>query len=71
MEATSQSVLELALQLPESERVRVVQSLLESLSPDIDDPQEESLPAELDRRLAEFEQGQADVISWPELKRQR
>lgn len=71
MTTTSQGILDAALNLPEPERVFVVQGLLDSLSPDPADSLEEISTAELDRRLAEFEQGQAGEILWSELKRQQ
>ena len=71
MTTTSQGILDVALGLPEPERVFIVQGLLDSLSLNTADDQEEISTAELDRRLAKFEQGQAGELSWTELKRQR
>jgi putative addiction module component (TIGR02574 family) len=69
MDTNSQSILEVALKLPEAERVLLVNRLLDSLSPEAEDPSEEALAAELDRRLAEFHQDSTSAIPWSELKR--
>lgn len=71
MESNPQAILDVALRLPETERVFLVNRLLESLSPQAEDPAEDALAAELDRRLAEFHQDPTSAVPWSELKRQR
>jgi putative addiction module component (TIGR02574 family) len=67
---TSQSIVDAALQLTEPERAEVVQELLDSLSPDAERLMDDAWAAELDRRVAAFEQGEADAVPWSELKGQ-
>jgi len=71
VQTTSQGILDAALNLPEPERVFIVQGLIESLGSDPAELDEELTTEELDRRLAEFEQGTAGEIPWSELKRQK
>lgn len=71
MPSTRQELLDAALGLPEPERGFIVQGLLDSLGPDEASAKDEISIAELDRRLAEFEQGQAGEISWNELRKQK
>lgn len=64
------SLFEQALVLPESERLRLVEFLLESLPPDIEESEEASR-TELHRRGAEFDNGLAEFISWDQLKNEK
>ncbi|MFW6125279.1 MAG: addiction module protein [Pirellulales bacterium] len=68
MTRTSQGIVEAALQLTEPERAEVVRELLDSLSPDAERLMDDAWAAELDRRLAAFEQGDADAVPWSQLK---
>jgi putative addiction module component (TIGR02574 family) len=68
---TSAGVVDAALQLSEPERAQVVQRLLDSLSPDAETLVDDAWGAELDRRLVEFQTGEADAVSWRELREQR
>ena len=70
MNRTSQSIVDAALQLTEPERAEVVQELLDSLSPDAERLMDDAWAAELDRRVAAFERGEADAVPWSELKGQ-
>jgi len=70
METTRQALLEAALRLPEAERVLLVNQLLESLSPETEDPADDALAEELDRRLAEYRQDPSSAVPWSEVKRQ-
>lgn len=71
MNMTSQGVVEAALQLPEPERAQVVQELLDSLSPDAETLLDDAWAAELDRRLADFQNGDVDAIPWRELREEK
>ena len=71
MSITSQGVVEAALQLPEPERAQVVQKLLDSLGPDAETLVDDAWAAELERRLAEFQQGDVDSVPWSALKEQK
>jgi putative addiction module component (TIGR02574 family) len=70
METTPQALLEAALRLPEAERVWLVNQLLDGLSPEADDPADDALAEELDRRLAEYRQDPSSAVPWSEVKRQ-
>jgi len=70
MDPKHQSLFDDALALPEAERILLVQLLLDSLPPDTDLTKEDELAAELERRYAEIEQGQAGLVPWSELKEQ-
>jgi putative addiction module component (TIGR02574 family) len=63
-----QALFQTALALPEAERARLVDLLLESLSPDPEDGTEEKCAAELDRRRAEVEQGLVKPIPCSEVR---
>jgi putative addiction module component (TIGR02574 family) len=71
VQASSEGIIDAALKLPESERVHVVQELIESLSPDAETLMDDEWAAELDRRFSEFERGEADAVSWAELRDQQ
>jgi putative addiction module component (TIGR02574 family) len=66
----SQTLLQQALVLPENERLRLVEGLLESLPPESEES-DEAFHAELRRRSEEIEQGQAELISWDHLKNEK
>ena len=68
MSPESQSLLDAALTLPETERALLSQRLAESLSPDADELADEELFAELERRRAEVEEGQVQLIPWAEFR---
>ena len=65
----SRELAETVLGLSESQRVVLVEKLLDSLSPDAEQDLDEAWEADLDRRYAEFEQT-GGGISWDELKNQ-
>jgi putative addiction module component (TIGR02574 family) len=69
--AISHSIVDQALRLPEQERAQVVQALLNSLSPDAERQLDDAWASELDQRLAEFEKGESDAVSWSDLKDQQ
>ena len=70
MNPSSQGIVDAALKLTELERAEVVQELLDSLSPDAERLLDDAWAAELDRRVAAFEQGDADAVPWSQLKEQ-
>lgn len=63
-------LLAAALALPEEERIRLVERLLESLPPEGGAETEEEFAAELERRAAEVAAGTADAIPWDKLREQ-
>ena len=71
MNDKSLEIMAAAMQLPEAERVLIVERLLESLSPDGGAALDDSWEAELERRLADFKQSEDGAVSWEELKEQK
>ncbi len=71
METTRQALLEAALRLPETERVLLVNELLESLSPETEDPADDALADELNRRLEEYRRDPTAAVPWTEARRSR
>lgn len=63
-----QSIFDAALALPDAERTVLAELLLESLSPDADEYNDEELLAELDRRRAEVEQHIVKPIPWSQVR---
>ena len=59
-------VLEAALALPEDQRASVAEKLLASLDGDVDADAESEWDAEIERRLARIEAGQAKSVSMNE-----
>jgi putative addiction module component (TIGR02574 family) len=70
MDVKRQAVLDAAMALPEADRVAIIQHLLATLSPEGDGPLEEEWAADLDRRLADFEDDPTTAVPWAELKHQ-
>ncbi len=68
MDPQHQAVFDAALALPEAERALLAERLLESLSPEIDDVNDDELAAELDRRRTEVDRGTVQPIPWSELR---
>ena len=62
-----QAVFDAALALPETERMLLVERLLDSLPADVDDLNDEELLAELDRRRAEIQRDPSIGILWTEV----
>ncbi len=68
MSDTSQDILDAALKLSATERADVVQGLLDSLSPEAEALLDDAWATELEKRLEEFERGEADAVPWSQLK---
>jgi len=71
MIAPRERIVRDALKLPEGERARVVQDLLDSLTPEACDLLDEASAEELDRRFAAWEANPSTGVPWSELKSQR
>ena len=71
MIAPRESIVREAMNLPAEERVRVVQDLLDSLSPESSDLLDDGWAEELDRRFAAWEADPSAGVPWSELKSQR
>jgi putative addiction module component (TIGR02574 family) len=70
MDASTKTVFDAALALPETERAALAEQLLASLSRD-GDTDDEELTAELERRAAELERDPSGGIPWEQLKAER
>jgi putative addiction module component (TIGR02574 family) len=67
MTAKTKRLLDEALQLPPAEREAMAGRLFDSLEPD--DPEAETAwQAEIERRIAEMDQGTAKPITWAEAR---
>ena len=68
MTTTTQTVFDAAMALPETERLLLVERLLDELSPEAEELNDDQLVIELDRRRKEFEQGTAQPVPWSQLR---
>ncbi len=69
MQKSSQAILEQALKLPSNERAAVAEQLIQSLDPIQETDVEQAWQQEVQRRLTEFENGEATTIPWEEVQR--
>jgi putative addiction module component (TIGR02574 family) len=70
MTSETQSVYQAALALPQSERLKLVERLMETLPPPEDDLTEGEFVAELDRRFTEIQKDPSAGIPWSEIQRE-
>lgn len=68
MSPTSEQLLISALALPESERLELAESLLAASEPPAPEPTGDAWLAELHRRSAQVEAGEAVLASWAVVK---
>jgi putative addiction module component (TIGR02574 family) len=68
MAPETQSLLDAALKLPETERVLLVERLLETLPPQGEELTEDELFDELEKRRAEVEQGRVQPVPWSDMR---
>ena len=68
MNAQNQQIFAAALALPEAERLRLAEQLLDTLPPEAEDLSDEEFFAELERRRAEVEQGGVKPIPWSQVR---
>ena len=71
MSAKTRAILDAALALPDSERAKIAERLLESLRLTTDDMDDEALTKELDRRRAEYERDPSVALPWSKVKNMR
>lgn len=71
MTAQTQSLLDAALTLPESERALLVDRLLRTLPPPDEEVSDDELEAELEKRFEEYRRDPGSAISWSEVKRRK
>lgn len=62
------SVLSAAQQLPEQDRVRLIEALWDSVPPDTDATFSDEWTREIERRAAELDAGTAKTIPWSDIK---
>jgi putative addiction module component (TIGR02574 family) len=67
MSNESQSILAAAAGLSEDERLWLVERLMETLPPDLDERSDQELFAELERRRAEVEKDPSTAIPWKDV----
>ena len=65
---TFESVLSAATQLPEGERLRLIDALWDTVPEDTEVPLSAEWVAEIDRRVVEMERGTGNTSSWPEVR---
>ena len=68
MSTRADSILDTALTLPSAERARIAAELIASLDEGEDTDVEAAWAAEIDRRVAEVESGEAETVSWEEAR---
>ena len=68
MTRAAKDIVEAAVQLPEEERVQVVEQLLASLEPEADPDVDAAWAAEIHRRSGEIKEGIVRPVLWEEVK---
>ena len=69
MKQTTKKVLDAAMELPEKEKIRVVEELLAGLEGEPDPDAEAAWTAEIERRTKEIEQGEITPVPWPTVRK--
>ncbi len=69
MSTNIEKLYEDLLQLSEDERAQVAASLIDSLDPVRDSNAGAAWEAEIERRLAELDNGSVKIVSWPDARR--
>jgi putative addiction module component (TIGR02574 family) len=62
------SVLSAAQQLPDTDRLRLIDALWDSVPPDSDVPFSDEWASEIERRVAELDAGTAQTVPWPGIR---
>jgi putative addiction module component (TIGR02574 family) len=68
MNESFNNVFQAALALPETDRVQLVDALIETLEPDDAAPLDDAWLAEIERRSREFDEGKVQAIPWEVVK---
>jgi putative addiction module component (TIGR02574 family) len=68
--SAAEEVLTAALDLPDDERLELVEALIASFQPDDVPPFDESWREVIRRRSAELKSGQVSSVPWAEVRRQ-
>ena len=67
MTTQSEELLQTALALPEGDRAAIAASLIRSLDSEIEEDTEAAWADEMQRRLAEIDRGEVQLIPWNEV----
>jgi putative addiction module component (TIGR02574 family) len=70
MNSTAEQILNVAVTLPDGDRVELVEAILASLQPDDRPPFDESWREVILRRSEELRSGKVTPVPWSEVKRQ-
>lgn len=62
------TVLSAAQQLPEQDRMRLIDALWDTLPEELDAPLSDEWAGEIERRIAELEAGTAQTIPWSQVR---
>jgi putative addiction module component (TIGR02574 family) len=62
------SVLSAAQQLPEQDRLRLIDALWNTLPPETDASLADEWGREIERRVAELDAGTAETVSWSQIR---
>jgi putative addiction module component (TIGR02574 family) len=66
---SAENLLREALQLPESERAEIAAKLIQSLEPEADADVDAAWAAEIERRCAALDSGEAVTSDWADVRR--
>jgi len=70
MTRPAKEIVDAAIKLGESDRLKIVEEILASLEPDTDDDVDAAWAAEVERRSHEITQGVVRPVPWQEVKSQ-
>lgn len=70
MTRTAKDIVKAAVQLPEDERIQVVEHLLASLEPAAEKDVDAAWTAEVERRSRELKEGTVRPVPWEDVKSQ-
>lgn len=62
------SVLSAAQNLPERDRLRLIDALWDTVSPEVEAPFSDEWAREIERRVAELDAGSAKTIPWSQIR---
>ena len=68
MTRPAKEIVDAAIKLEESDRLKIVEEILASLEPDTDDDVDAAWAAEVERRSQEIKEGVVRLVSWTEVK---
>jgi putative addiction module component (TIGR02574 family) len=69
MTRAAEKILAEAMALEPDERLALAETLLESAAPSSDPQYVAAWESEIDRRLAEYQRGDADVATWEDVRK--